>query len=136
VAPAAWGGALLRECEPIAAAFDEAHGGCAYRDVLAAAAAALADATSLPSASVLREAEQDYGRSFPRFALAWSQRHRRALLDLPLAETVMARYVRTAEESLAAQCAIEAADTTPFEEHRQRYLGQDLMSGSHFHAAG
>ena len=33
-APAEWGAVLLRECEPIAAALDDAHGGRAYRDVL------------------------------------------------------------------------------------------------------
>jgi glutamate--cysteine ligase len=103
--------------------------------VLSAAIDALRDAATLPSARVLREAEQDYGKSFPRLALAWSQRHRRALLDLPLAETVMTRYVRMAEESLAAQCEIEAADKVSFEVHRQRYLAQDLMSGPHFRAA-
>jgi glutamate--cysteine ligase len=135
VAPDQWGAELLRECEPIAAALDDAHGGHAHAEVLSAAMEALGDAAMLPSARVLREVEHDYGKSFPRFALAYSQRHRRALLDLPLAETVMAQYVRMAEESLAAQCEIEAADTVPFEVHRQRYLAQDLMSGAHFRAA-
>ena len=135
LAPDEWGAVLLRECGPIAAALDDAHGGDAYREVLAGAVDALRDAAMLPSARVLREVEEDCGKSFPRFALAWSQRHRRALLDLPLAETVMTRYVRMAEESLAAQCEIEAADTVPFEVHRQRYLAQDLMSGGHIRTA-
>jgi hypothetical protein len=39
-----------------------------------------------------------------------------------------------AEDSIAAQREIEAADTFPFEVHRQRYLAQDLMSGAHFRA--
>jgi hypothetical protein len=34
-----------------------------------------------------------------------------------------------ADESLAAQRAIEAADSVPFEAYRQQYLAQDLMSG-------
>jgi glutamate--cysteine ligase len=134
VAPSEWGAVLLRQCEPIAAALDEAHGGQTYRDVLAAAVAALADSTALPSARVLREVEHDYGQSFPRFALDYSQRHRRALLDLPLAATVAAQYRKVADDSLADQRAIEAADDVPFETHRQRYLAQDLMSGSHFRA--
>jgi len=136
VAPAEWGARLLRECEPIAAALDGAQGGRAYRDVLSAAAAALGDPATLPSARVLRETEQDYAKSFPRFALDYSQRHRRALLDLPLPGAAAARYARMAEESLAAQRAIEAADSVPFEVHRQRYLGQDLLSGAHFRMAG
>ncbi len=134
VAPSEWGAELLRECAPIAAALDGAHGGHAYRDVLSAAVDALADTATLPSARVLREAEHDYGKSFPRFALDYSQRHRRALLDLPLDGAVAARYRQMAEESLALQRKVEAADTVPFEIHRQRYLGQDLMSGPHFRA--
>ena len=136
VAPAAWGAALLRECEPIAAALDDAHGGHAYRDVLSAAGDALSDRAALPSARFLRETEQDYGKSFPRFAVDYSQRHRRMLLDLPLSTAVTAHYARMAEDSLAAQRDIEAADTVPFEVHRQRYLAQDLLSGAHFRAAG
>jgi glutamate--cysteine ligase len=134
VVPSEWGAVLLRECEPIAAALDAAHGGHAYRDVLSAAAAALGDAPTLPSARILREAEHDYDKSFPRFALDYSQGHRRALLDLPLADTAAARYRQMAEESLADQREIEAADSVPFEVHRQRYLAQDLMSGPHFRA--
>ncbi len=57
-APAEWGATLLRECAPIAAALDDAHGGRAYRDVLAAAVDALQAPDTLPSARVLREAEQ------------------------------------------------------------------------------
>jgi glutamate--cysteine ligase len=134
VAPSEWGAALLGECEPIAAALDAAHGGHAYRDVLSAAANALSEMPTLPSARILRDTERDYGRSFPRFALDGSQRHRRALLDLPLSATMVAAYRQMAEESLADQRAVEAADTVPFEVHRQRYLAQDLMSGPHFRA--
>jgi glutamate--cysteine ligase len=132
VAPAAWGADLLAECAPIAAALDAAHGGRAYRDVLAAATDALSDFAALPSARVLRETETDYGRSFPKFALAYSGRHRQALLDLPLGDEVAGRYATIAQESLAKQREIEAADTLPFEVHRQRYLAQDLLGGAHF----
>jgi hypothetical protein len=34
-----------------------------------------------------------------------------------------------ADESLAQQRALEASDTAPFEEYRQRYLALDVMSG-------
>jgi glutamate--cysteine ligase len=136
VAPIEWGAALLVECAPIAEALDAAQGGHAHRDVLAAARNALADLATVPAARVLREAERDYGRSFPRFALAWSQRHRRTLLEMPFTEAQAAHYARMAEESLTAQRELEAADTVSFEIYRQRYLGQDLMSGAHFGPAG
>ncbi len=136
ITPAAWGGELLRECAPIAAALDDAHGGSAYRDVLAAATAALGDYASLPSAQTLHDVEDYHDRSFPEFALHHSQRHRDELLALPLAPEVEARYAGMAAESIATQQRVEAADDEPFEAYRERYLGQDLLCGAHFRAAG
>jgi glutamate--cysteine ligase len=137
--PAEWGGRLLRECEPIAAALDRAYegvsGGSAYRDALAAAMAALRDFDSLPSTRVLLETDLNHRRSFPAFALAQSERHRRVLLAQPLAPEATARYDKQARESLQAQSEREAADNVAFETFRQQYLGQDLMSGAHFQRA-
>jgi len=130
IAPAQWG------AEPIAAALDGVHGGHAYRDVLANAAGTLRDPATAPSARVLRELERDFGNSFPRFALSYSERHRRELLARPLAEDVAARQAALAEQSLAAQREIEASDDVPFEVHRQRYLGQELLAGAHLRAPG
>jgi glutamate--cysteine ligase len=132
VAPAAWAGDLLEQFGPIADALDEAHGDRAYRESLAAAGEALRDPMRLPSARVLRETETLWGTSFPGFALAQSRQHRQMLLDRPLAADDEARYRQMAEDSLAAQRRIEAADDVPFEAYRLRYLGQDLMSGPHF----
>jgi glutamate--cysteine ligase len=127
---------VLGECEPIAAALDEACGGNAHGRVLAAARGALGDPESLASARVLHEAEHNHGKSFPGFALTQSLRHRSALLELPLAANVEARFARLAKESVAAQRELEAADTVPFETYRQQYLAQDLMSGAHFRSTG
>jgi hypothetical protein len=49
---------------------------------------------------------------------------------------VAARYAQIAAESLVRQREIEAADDVSFEEHRQRYLAQDLLSGAHLRPAG
>jgi len=136
LAPVAWGARLLQEFEPIAAALEAAHGDGAYRRVLRAADEALRDPSSLPSARVLRETEQIYRKSFPAFALAQSFVHQRALLELPLAADVEARFAAMAAESMAAQKKIEAADSVPFETFRAQYLAQDLMSGAHFRATG
>src|SRR3989441_1904917 len=46
---AEWGGEVLADCGPIAAALDRANGGTAYREALRAAVAALADPDSTPS---------------------------------------------------------------------------------------
>ena len=132
VAPATWAGDLLAQCGAIADALDAAHGGRAYRRVLDLAGESLREGSQLPSARVLRETETLWGASFPAFALAQSGRHRQALLDQPLAADAAARYAVMAVESRAAQQRIEAADDVPFETYRERYLGQDLMSGPHF----
>jgi glutamate--cysteine ligase len=133
-APAEWGARILRECEPIADALDRAHGGDGYRKALAAAQAALADFSSLPSARVLRAVEQQHGRSFPAFVLAHSEAHRRTLLQRPLSPQAAARFGRQAAESLREQRSREAADDMPFEQFRRQYLAQDLMGGEHFRA--
>jgi glutamate--cysteine ligase len=129
LATAEWGGELLRECEPIAAALDDAYRGSAYRDALSAAGVALANPATTPSARILREIEQNHGNSNVRFALAQSVRFRGDLQALPWAAEAAARYARMAEESLAAQREMEASDALPFELFRQRYLSQDLLSG-------
>ncbi len=131
-----WAADLLAQCEPIAAALDEAHGGERYGEVLADARGALRDAASLPSARVLRETAQAHERSFPAFALAQSWQHRDALADLPLAAGAEARYAELAEQSRVEQRNIEATDDLPFETFRRRYLEQDLLTGPHFLTPG
>jgi glutamate--cysteine ligase len=128
-----WGIELLRECEPIAAALDEAHGRREYRDALAAAAVALREPANTPSARVLRDLETSYANSYIDFALAQSLAHRGEILALPYAAETGARLQQMADESLAAQKRIEDADDRPFEAYRQRYLAQDLMSGMRVH---
>jgi len=122
-----WGGQVLAECQPIAAALDAAHGASAHRDALATAVAALDDPALLPSARMLREMKKGYGNSYIRFALARSLEHRRALQSEPLPAGVEEQFVRMAAESLAKQREIEAADSVPFEEYRQQYLSHDSL---------
>ncbi|MFI4952407.1 MAG: glutamate--cysteine ligase [Burkholderiales bacterium] len=117
-----WGGEILGECAPIAAAVDAAVGGSAHRDALAAAVRALHDPASTPSARVLQAMARDHGNSYVHFVLAQSRAHRETILRLPLADEIAARYARLAEESLAEQRRIEASETIPFEAYRQLYL--------------
>ena len=117
-----WAEEILAECGPIAAAQDAAIGGRAHRDALASAVAALDDPSTTPSARVLASMERDHGNSHVRFVLAQSRKHRDAILELPLASEAIDHFARLAEESLAEQKRIEAADTLPFESWRQLYL--------------
>jgi glutamate--cysteine ligase len=129
VSPAQWGAEILDGCAPIARALDAAHGGNVHGKALAAARAALRDASLTPSALVLRELEQNYNRSYLAFVKARSAEYRRRFLALPFSPDTQARYRRMAEDSLADQGKIESEDTLAFETFRQKYLSQDLLSG-------
>jgi len=122
-----WGGQVLAECEPVAAALDSAHGGSAYRDALSVAAAALRDPASVPSARVLAGMGQHYDNTYVYFVRAKSVEHRNTLHSLPLSAEVEARFARMAGESLAEQRKMEAADTVPFETYRQQYLSVERL---------
>jgi glutamate--cysteine ligase len=121
------GETLLRECVPIAAALDAAHGSRDYARALELAGQRLADPALTPSAQVLARVEQTDGRSCVGFALQQSLLHRQTLLDEHLSAEVASRYARMAADSLAAQRAAEAGDRLPFEEYRQQYLSQSLV---------
>ena len=125
-----WGLELLDECGPLADALDRAGGGGRmHRDALIAAHDALRDPERTPSARVLREMQHDYGDSYIAFALAKSLQHRREFIAELTATDADRRLQRMADESLAQQLAIEAADNESFEEYRLRYLARDLTSG-------
>ncbi len=117
-----WGGEVLAECAPIAAALDAANGGDVHAKALAGAVAALNDPAATPSARVLDAMARDHENSYVRFVLAQSRRHRDAILALPYSAETAASFARLAEESIAEQRRIEAADTLPFEAYRQLYL--------------
>jgi glutamate--cysteine ligase len=65
---------------------------------------------------------QSHHNSFESFARQQSIAARDALLGLPWTPEQQARYLAMADESIAAQKAIEAADTLPFEEWREQYM--------------
>ncbi|ODU57177.1 MAG: glutamate--cysteine ligase [Comamonadaceae bacterium SCN 68-20] len=117
-----WAAQVLAQCAPIAAALDATHGTQAYGAALRDAQATLADAARAPSARVLAAMAQAHGCNFQAFSQAQSERARDHLLALPWSAAQQARQAALAEESWAAQKAIEAADTLGFEEWRQQYM--------------
>ena len=117
-----WGQEILDQLQPIAARVDAALGGQAYAQALALAQQRWQDPDSLPSARVLRAMREQHEQSHLRFVLAQSQQARQQVLGLPMPEGLMQRYAESARASLAAQAAIEAADTLDFETFRQHYL--------------
>src|SRR2546427_7942745 len=61
-----WGGEVLAECAPIAAALDSAHGGAAYRGAPAAAAKAVDHPQALPPARLPADVRQRHENSHSR----------------------------------------------------------------------
>ncbi|MDF1485299.1 glutamate--cysteine ligase [Ramlibacter sp. H39-3-26] len=118
----AWGAEVLRGCEPVAEALDAAFGGSRHRDAVQAARAVLRDPHAAPSARVLAAMRQDHGDAFIPFTRVRSLQAQRELLALPFAPALEERFAREARESVAAQQAIEAADTMPFEVYRAQYV--------------
>ena len=123
-----WGLSILRECEPIAAALDAAHGAAAYRDALAEAARRLEDPEATPSARVLHAMARNHDNAFKRFVLIESTLHKGTLKSLELPREVEERFARLAEESHAKQREYEAADTVDFETFRRQYLSHELLT--------
>jgi glutamate--cysteine ligase len=70
---------------------------------------------------------RNHANSYVRFALAESLLHAGSLRGLPLSAEATQRFARLAEESLAEQGRIEAADTMDFETFRKQYLSPDLL---------
>ena len=124
---AEWGGQLLLECGPVAAALDAAYGGGAYREALAAALGAIGDPAVTPSARILAAMKRDYGDSYTRFVLAHSARHDAALRALPFSAEEEANFTRLARASLDEQRQVEANDTMDFETFRQRYVSPERL---------
>jgi glutamate--cysteine ligase len=122
-----WGKEVVRACEPIAVALDDARGGAAYRDALQAARIALSNADSVPSARVLHAMARNHGNSFVRFTVAESLSHRGSLLGIPLKPDVEERFSRLASESVQKQRKTESMDRIDFETYRLRYLNPELL---------
>src|SRR5574341_946255 len=122
-----WGEELLADCEPVAAALDAAQGSHAYGEALAQQAAVLRDPALTPSARMLVEMRRSYRGSYTDFIRDLSRKHRETLSKAEFPRKAEERFARMAEESLAKQRKIEAADTMPFEEFRKKYLAVERL---------
>jgi len=117
-----WANEILAECVPVAQALDAAHATQDYSAALAGARTRLATPEQTPSARVLGSIAQVADHSFSAFTLQQSVLARDAVLALPWSAAQQAHFEALAAQSLAAQKALEAADTLPFEAWRQRYM--------------
>ena len=124
-----WGSELLADFAPIADKLDAALGGTPYREALALAVERWSAPDQLPSARVLAAMKARHASSHLDFVAAQSVIARREVLAQPMSEALMERFAKSAQNSLDAQAAIEAADTMDFESFRQRYLEPTQLRG-------
>ena len=106
----------------IAARLDTVWGDGAYGGALAAARAALADPSRLPSARLLDEARTLWRGEFTAMIAAMSQAARRSLLGQPLPIERSLHWAALAARSLQEQDEIEAGDQGRYEDFLAAYL--------------
>jgi glutamate--cysteine ligase len=118
-----WAAELLDEMSGICDVLDRGDAARPYYQALATQSAKLEDVSLTPSARLM--AEVSAGEPFFDLALRMSAAHKAYFLDLyPPNEERLREFSEEARESLAAQRAIEAADTGTFAEYLARYFAE------------
>ena len=117
-----WARELLDSLRGICEILDRGDPARPYSVALAIQAAKLDDVTRTPSARMMAELTAT-GESFFDLALRMSMLHKAYFLDLyPPDAARLREFTREAEESLAQQRVIEAADRGTFDEYLARYF--------------
>jgi glutamate--cysteine ligase len=119
-----WARELLDEMAGLCEALDRGDPSRPYAHALAAQAAKVEDIALTPSARLMREMSET-GESFAELALRMSKLHKEYFLDLYTPNVDRLReFAGQAEESLARQRALEAADRESFDDYLARYFAQ------------
>ncbi len=118
-----WGGELLDGVQAVAELLDAGHADTPYGAAVAAQRAKVLDPEATPSAAMLRDM-RERGEGFYAFARRLSGEHRGYFLERPLAPARAAEFAREAEQSLARQAELEAADTQDFDSFLAAYFAQ------------
>ena len=69
----------------------------------------------------------EHENSYVRFVLKQSRQHLSSIGNAVISPAEEARFAELAEGSILEQRQIEASDSLPFEEYRQRYLSPDRL---------
>lgn len=112
---------FLDRLEPLALQLDTLSGGSTYQQALAAQRHKLTDAGHLPAAQVLN-AMRESGMGHNEWTLAQSRKHQAHLRQTGLPPEKAAAYEKMAQQSLAEQEKLEAADDLSFSDFLRSYL--------------
>jgi len=116
-----WAQELLQQLQGAAELIDTHLGTSDYTRTLKEQSERVHDSESTPSARVLQEM-RDNKESFFEFAMRWSYQHQRDLAARPIQPGQAAEYQRMAEQSLAEQAQMEAADEMDFDTFLKTYF--------------
>jgi len=121
VSMSAWARELIDSMQGIAEVFDHGDPARPFSAALAVQAAKVQNVALTPSARMLAELEST-GESFFELGLRMSRLHKEYFLALyPPNVERQAEFRAAADESLAAQKAVEAADGISFEQYLSEY---------------
>ena len=115
-----WGRSLLKAMLPVAKQLDAAHQSLDYSAALNTMQLRLSDAAYTPAATMLREMAEN-GETYYRMAMRKACEQREHFCARPLSPETLAKYVQLAEQSIARQAEIEAADSLSFDEFLAQY---------------
>ncbi|HEY5644728.1 MAG TPA: glutamate--cysteine ligase [Pseudomonadales bacterium] len=116
-----WAGQILHDLRPLADLLDRLHGSDLYTYSLDQQAAKVKDPDLTPSARMLHLMRTQHIPYF-RFTMNQSIAHKGYFDEHPLRDRDLTEFQRMAEDSLAAQRAMEAADDVDFDTFLQDYL--------------
>ncbi len=112
---------LLNEMRAVALVLDEAHQTTRYSESIDQQMAKIEHPELTYAAQVLAEMAK-HNNSFFAFGAAIAEQHRDYFLSQPLSAERVALFTEQAQESLAAQKAIEDSDTLSFDEFLAEYI--------------
>jgi glutamate--cysteine ligase len=115
-----WGKSLLDQIRPVAELLDTANQTDCYSKAFSAMDIRLADDSSTPAATVLREMKSN-NETYYAMAMRKACEHRAYFQASPPDDAAMKNYQTVATKSLKEQAAIEASDTLSFEEFLSAY---------------
>ena len=118
-----WAGEILDGMAGVAEWLDQGENGSPYGDAVASQRAVVADPELTPSARMLAEM-RERGEGFFEFARRQSETFRESYLKRGLSPERRALFEAEAQRSLAAQAAIEAAESESFEAFLAAYFAQ------------
>jgi len=116
-----WALSLLEKVQIVAGVLDKVYHEDGFTRACSVAKQNLLAFDNLPSAKILQEMKE-HQESYFDFAWRWSLKHQNDFRKTPLTMERLEYYQKLAQDSLAAQQALEQKDTLTFDHYLHRYL--------------